>query len=242
MTTPHQYSSSSTSAADLLLITLLYDSSSSSTYFTCSPPYFLLPPATYPLQQLLVPVHRPYSFTRPPTSSSWPSTTAGTTQKTVKHRRQKKKSPWVKTSYVNQYFQHVHPNLHEHETAGKPYNACTKFSQFKSERHSVKNAMFFHTLVCLFFSFERVTHTSCSVLCFTRLLYYTILLAYTILLLAWFETPLNRFYCIIYIPYTVYIPYRREETKHCELLSTGYFKAEGKIAFSSQTFQHQNSI
>ena len=26
-------------------------------------PYFLLPPATYPLQQLLVPVHHPYSFT-----------------------------------------------------------------------------------------------------------------------------------------------------------------------------------
>ena len=59
----HKYSSSSTSAADLLLITLVYDSSSPSTYFTYSPPYFLLPPATYPLQQLLVPVHRPYSFT-----------------------------------------------------------------------------------------------------------------------------------------------------------------------------------
>ena len=82
MTTPHQlptyyhnydkyqYSSSSTSAADLLLITLVYDSSSPSTYFTYSPPYFLLPPATYPLQQLLVPVHRPYSFTLPPTPSS----------------------------------------------------------------------------------------------------------------------------------------------------------------------------
>ena len=39
-------------------------------YFS-SPPYFLLPPATYPLQQLLVPVHRPYSFTLPPTPSSW---------------------------------------------------------------------------------------------------------------------------------------------------------------------------
>ena len=59
----HKYSSSSTSAADLLLITLVYDSSSPSTYFTYSPPYFLLPPATYPLQQLLVPVHHPYSFT-----------------------------------------------------------------------------------------------------------------------------------------------------------------------------------
>ena len=67
----HKYSSSSTSAADLLLITLVYDSSSPSTYFTYSPPYFLLPPATYPLQQLLVPVHRPYSFTLPPTPSSW---------------------------------------------------------------------------------------------------------------------------------------------------------------------------
>ena len=105
-----------------------------------------------------------------------------------------------------------------------------------------KMPYFFILWFVYFFFFERVTHTSCSVLCFTRLLYYTILLAYTILLLAWFETPLNRFYCIVYIPYTVYIPYRREETKHCELLSTGYFKAEGKIAFSSQTFQHQNSI
>ena len=49
----------------------LHLQSSTSTYFTCSPPYFLLPPATYPLQQLLVPVHRPYSFTLPPTPSSW---------------------------------------------------------------------------------------------------------------------------------------------------------------------------
>ena len=68
-----------TSTPRHLPVPLIYSSSPSSMtrhphpyspYFS-SPPYFLLPPATYPLQQLLVPVHRPYSFTLPPTPSSW---------------------------------------------------------------------------------------------------------------------------------------------------------------------------
>ena len=56
-TTVSHYSSSGTFI--LLPVLQFY----SPTYFTYSPPYFLLPPATYPLQQLLVPVHHPYSFT-----------------------------------------------------------------------------------------------------------------------------------------------------------------------------------
>ena len=65
---PLQFSHYSSSGTFILLPVLQFYSP---TYFTYSPPYFLLPPATYPLQQLLVPVHRPYSFTLPPTPSSW---------------------------------------------------------------------------------------------------------------------------------------------------------------------------
>ena len=49
-TTVSHYSSSGTFI--LLPVLQFY----SPTYFTYSPPYFLLPPATYPLQQLLAPV------------------------------------------------------------------------------------------------------------------------------------------------------------------------------------------
>ena len=57
---PLQFSHYSSSGTFILLPVLQFYSP---TYFTYSPPYFLLPPATYPLQQLLVPVHHPYSFT-----------------------------------------------------------------------------------------------------------------------------------------------------------------------------------